>query len=306
MNIIVKYTITFSQAGVDWLKIKRTSSKPATYTKYSNILKKILPDIGSVKIHSITSDRIIQQMKLYDKYSTSMQRSILCVINQILKYSADTYHTAPVTISIKLSKKYIKYPEVLDNKSISALNCFLQKEPDAYKYAIQLCLLTGLRIGEICALRWSDIDNNSQILKVNCTVQRLPDPNNPSHSILAIGHPKSICSKRSIPLPEDAVKILNNCPHNGDFVIGGIKPADPRTMQYRYTKYLKLCGIPHKHFHALRHTFATSCIASGMDVKSLSELLGHANIKTTLNRYVHPATETKRKHLNNLSEYYKV
>jgi len=306
MKLITKFTITFAQAGEAWLKTKRRESKPSTYAKYEGIYRKLLPDLGHYRIHVLTASKLSDYIHSFDNYSNSMQSSILCVITQILKYSTDHYNTPATTICLIKPKAYAKAPEVFDEKSLLQLSCFLTHNADVYKSAILLCLLTGLRIGEICALKWSDIDEERRILHVNSTVQRLPDPDNPKHTILMTCLPKSRCSNRCIPLPASAYKILLLCPRTGEYVVGGNNPTDPRTMQYRYAKYLKLCGISYKHFHILRHTFATNCIACGMDVKSLSEILGHANIKTTLNRYVHPAVETKRSYLDNLSEYYRL
>jgi len=119
------------------------------------------------------------------------------------------------------------------------------------------------------------------------------------------GEPKSIFSKREIPLADEVVKLLlPYCNGAERYVIHGNKPMEPRTYQNKFQKYLQMAGIERKNFHILRHTFATNCINSGIDIKSLSEILGHSDVKITLNCYVHPTIETKRQYINSLSVIY--
>ena len=124
-------------------------------------------------------------------------------------------------------------------------------------------------------------------------------------TILLEGAPKSNFSRREIPMSDEVAKLLLFY-HRGDdeYVIQGKKPMEPRTYQNKFQKYLQSAGIKRKNFHTLRHTFATNCINNGVDVKSLSEILGHSDVKITLNRYVHPTAEVKRGHMNSLSVIY--
>ena len=150
--------------------------------------------------------------------------------------------------------------------------------------AILLCLFTGLRVGELCGLQWSDIDFENGTLSVKRTVQRIY--RNGCSEVL-IGSPKSRTSVRTIPVPSFLLTLLEKKKRQ-DFlylITGKSKLAEPRTMQYRFQKILKLCGIRKVPFHLLRHTYATDCIAHGFDAKTLSELLGHADASITLNRY---------------------
>jgi len=119
------------------------------------------------------------------------------------------------------------------------------------------------------------------------------------------GEPKSVFSKREIPLSEDIVTLL--APYHTNsvrYVVNGDRPMEPRTYQNKFHSYLKMAGVEKRNFHILRHTFATNCINSGTDIKSLSEILGHSDVKITLYRYVHPAFETKRQYMNSLSSIY--
>ena len=182
---------------------------------------------------------------------------------------------------------------------------YLYEEMDIYKLGILLCISTGLRLGEICALKWEDVDLRGKLLYVNATVQRIAVKGYESRTVLLEGEPKSIFSKREIPLSEEMMKLLFSYYDNSKiYVINEDRPMEPRTYQNKFQKYLEHAGIGKKNFHALRHTFATNCINSGTDIKSLSEILGHSDVRITLNRYVHHTMETKRRHMNSLSVIY--
>ena len=176
---------------------------------------------------------------------------------------------------------------------------------DIEKLGILLCISTGLRLGEICSLKWKDINLKGKVLYVNTTVQRIAVDGYKTKTILMEGEPKSIFSKREIPLSEEIIKWLTLYYDSAEqYVLCRNKPMEPRTYQNKFQKYLKLAGIERKNFHILRHTFATNCMNSGMDIKSLSEILGHSDVKITLNCYVHPTMEMKRQYMNSLSVIY--
>ena len=126
---------------------------------------------------------------------------------------------------------------------------------------------------------------------------------------ILISDPKSECSIRKIPIPETVFQLLCKFkyPENTYLLTGHTqKFIEPRTLQYRFKAVLKTCNINDANFHSLRHTFATRCIELGFDIKSLSEILGHATVNITLNRYVHPSMELKQKNMNMLSELFAV
>ena len=160
-----------------------------------------------------------------------------------------------------------------------------------------LALHAGLRVGEVCALRVSDIDFLAGTLHVCRSVQRIT-----LHGVsrLLVQRPKSDSSERIIPLHPELLLLLKRVsaklpPDAYLMTDREDRPMDPRTCQYQFTVLLRRCGIRHRGFHALRHTFATRCVEAGADIKSVSELLGHADIKTTLKLYVHPSMESKRR-----------
>ena len=173
-----------------------------------------------------------------------------------------------------------------------------------FKMAVLLVLFTGLRLGELCALKWADIDFENKMLTVNQTVQRLYAEGHKTKTILIETIPKSEHSMREIPLPAVLLELLTQFRNDKKYVFGGDKPMEPRTMQYQFKKILKETEMSNTNFHILRHTFSTNCIEDGMDVKSLSEMLGHSDVQITLNRYVHPSMDIKRKYIDSLSAFY--
>ena len=165
-------------------------------------------------------------------------------------------------------------------------------------------MYTGMRLGELCSLKWADFDFGDRTVTVNRTVQRIMAEGYITKTVLMETAPKSESSKRTIPLTDEMIKLLKMRREDGDYVFGGNKPLEPRTMQYRLKKILKEAGVDDRNFHILRHTFATNCVESGMDVKTLSMILGHFDVKITLNRYVHPTMDSRRKQMDRLLDFY--
>ena len=175
---------------------------------------------------------------------------------------------------------------------------------------ILLCLFIGLRIGEICALKWEDISLTEKTIHVHHTIQRIQiEGNSNKKTKVIITTPKSKCSIRTIPIPDNIINILNKIsPNQCGFLLTGTekKYVEPRTMQNHLKKVLESASLRSVNFHALRHTFATRCVEVGFDIKSLSEILGHANVNITMNRYVHPTMDLKRDNMQKLSTLFAV
>ena len=169
-----------------------------------------------------------------------------------------------------------------------------------------ICLYTGLRVGEICALKWGDVNFEEKTIYVHQTMQRLQCMESGERKTqILISNPKSDSSVRWIPIPDSLFNLIcqYKFPENAYFLTGTSKQyIEPRNMQNKFKKAIKECNIENANFHALRHTFATRCIELGFDIKSLSEILGHSNVNITLNRYVHPSMELKQQNMNKLSE----
>ena len=302
-------TILFSQAAGDWLEEIYNTRKYSTYKKYETIYRKHLADI--IGPFGLSSD-IAHELgkKISDHLSVgviseSQQKSIICVANQILSFANTNYSSGMPMLEKPPAKVRPKTVVIFSNvEQVKLFGCMYGRVDDSFIVAVLLCLYAGLRLGELCALRWTDIDFENMSLTVKRTVQRIAMPGYITKTILFETDPKSESSKRTIPLATELLDILSHLKGNGSYIFGGKKPLDPRTMQYQFKKLLKEAGVDNRNFHTLRHTFATNCVENGMDVKVLSEILGHSDVKITLNRYVHPSIDSKRKQIGCLSEYY--
>lgn len=299
----------FGLVALQWLGEIETSKKHATYIKYRSIYEKYIREAaGGLPLSEISSavvEEIFQDSSNKRILSENMKKSIACILNQILSYAESHYHIQCFRYSCPKQSKRNKPAIILNQTEQAKLLQYLYEKTDIYKVGVIICIYTGLRLGEICSLKWTDIDLKRKVLHVNTSVQRIAVDGRESRTALVEGEPKSVFSKREIPLSEDIVTLL--APYHTNsvrYVVNGDRPMEPRTYQNKFHSYLKMAGVEKRNFHILRHTFATNCINSGTDIKSLSEILGHSDVKITLNRYVHPAFETKRQYMNSLSSIY--
>lgn len=298
----------FTFVSVMWLAAVRETRKYSTYIKYRGIYEKHIKDqIGSVLIRDISYALVNEKIFRTDsevQYSQNLKHSIIAVINQILKYAADYYNQPKIKINNKLIQYNRKKIEIINHTEQALLIRYLHQEMNASKAGILLCIFTGLRLGEICSLKWDDIDFEQMLIHVRRTVQRVAIDSDRSRTALIITEPKSAFSIREIPISTGTMQILNQIRRDGEYVVGGKEPLEPRTYQNHFKRYLNAIAVKEYNFHALRHTFATNCIDHDMDIKSLSEILGHANIQITLNKYVHPTMDAKRRQLAVLDSVY--
>lgn len=292
-----------------WLDLHSTQLKMSSYVKYQTGMEKhIKPYLGDLFLKDITTEKISEfsQYLLNEKnLSIKSVRDILTFIHAILSYINRQVGGILSHVEVIYPRDPQKDIRVLTEQEESALVLYLAEEMDAGKFAVYLALRTGMRIGEICALRWKDISFSDNTIHINNTVQRIKDtnPNADSKTILMIGTPKSEKSRRTIPLMPDIAALCQQFYKNNQecFVLtGNEKCMEPRNLQRYLKKYTKECDLENIHFHTLRHTFATRCIEVGFDVKTLSEVLGHASISVTLDRYVHPNMNLKRENMSRL------
>lgn len=293
----------FSDMAEQWLTETENKRKRSTYIKYHTIYyTHIEPYFTDAAVLEVTDAFVAE--KIPSGLSASVYKSIYCVLNQILKFSFRQYGFPVYNLQkpdIYTRKKSVK---ILTQNEQKALISVLYQKMDIYKMAILMCLFTGLRLGELCALKWTDVDFNNKTLIVNRTVQRLPVEGQKTKTVLMETIPKSECSKREIPLPDNVCALLKMFQNGSEYIFGANAPLEPRVLQYHFKKILAEAGLENKNFHILRHTFSTNCIEGGVDVKSLSEMLGHSNVQITLNCYVHPSMDTKRQCMNGLSKFY--
>lgn len=309
----------FESIALEWLQNKKLHVKESTSNKYYNLLYSyVLPSFGKKQISSITCDFIESQCdelsmsggKLGTGLSKKTIADILSVIRNIMRFAVrkgKTVSCDPFSIQIKHP---IQEMRVLSRSEQDTLYKYLCEDIEPCNIGILLSLFTGMRVGEICALRWEDISFLEQTIFVHQTMQRIQDRNNSERKTkIVVTTPKSACSIRTIPIPEDLLPILKSYKvvSTGYFLTNSDQSyIEPRTMQNRFKRALKNCSIENANYHSLRHTFATRCIELGFDIKSLSEILGHASVNITLNRYVHPSLELKRANMQRLSVLFTV
>ncbi|MDE5885088.1 MAG: site-specific integrase [Oscillospiraceae bacterium] len=279
----------------EWLRAIRLKVKISTYACYHmKIIKHILPVFGDLVYEKLTVSNIHEfiKNKLKEGLSAKYVSDIVIVFKSMAKYISKVHGYANPLENVILPKKAKKDMKLLSKSEQEKLCRFLFNHPNHTKLGILLSYYAGLRIGEVCGLKWCDIDLNKEIFKVERTVQRIYEN---SSTRLIMDAPKSSSSVREIPLPKFLVEILRKFKSDDSaYVLSETdKLIEPRTLQYRFKSLLKKADLPSINYHSLRHMFATNCIVLGFDVKTLSELLGHAAVETTLNRYVHSSMERK-------------
>lgn len=292
MNLTVNVLIA------EWLDSIKNQVKPNTYQKYESVCKNhIVNEIGSILVKLISNYTIINFTNHLKEKNLSAKsiNDILIVIGLAFKYAEEVYEiTTPRIRYIKEEKKDIR---VLSVNEQLQLTTYLNNNVDVYKFGILLALYTGIRVGELCALQWKDITD--EYIQINKTMTRIKTENGKTE--IKIGSPKSESSKRFIPTPQCLLPLIYQFKGNG-YVLSTDKLdyTEPRLMQIKFEKMISECGLEKTNFHALRHTFATRCVEAGVDVKTLSEILGHSDVKTTLNKYVHSSFELKQKSMKQL------
>ena len=301
---------TFSEMLEKWLKTK-DGIKKQSMLNYENMIKSHLEEtLGKKKLNKLKKEDIENFFKELNKkeIAISTQKKIMYIIKSCLEYAYETKHTKKYLNlkSIKF-KTYKKPIYVLSKKEQTVLENKLKTKPNIRKVCLLLCLYTGLRVGEISGLKWEDIDFKNNSLTVKRTIERIrnTNPSIKSRTTLIESTPKSDTSNRIIPFPAFLNEIL--LPFKGEdknYILSKSQNKyDPRLFQSFYSRILKSCGIERCKFHTTRHTFSTRSIESKMDIKTLSELLGHSSIEITLKLYVHPSYELKKSSIENLVSF---
>ncbi len=305
---------TFSEVLDLWMDSNRIRLKGGTINKYQRVIEaQIKPELGNIKMSQITSARInaflldkLQDGRL-DKQgalSASYVKTITLIITATIKYATREQLCQPLRSPINKPTEQRQELTVLDISEQKRLETYLLHNISPTSIGILLSLYIGLRIGEVCALRWDDIDFARQIIYVRHTVARVQSIDEAYfRTCLIIDTPKTKTSQREIPIPSLLLNTLINFKEvsDSDYIVSN-KPGfiSPRTYEYRYHKALEASGVRPVNYHVLRHTFATRCVEAGVDIKSLSEILGHANVGITLNTYVHSSMELKRSQLEKM------
>ena len=299
-----------------WLQFKKLNIKESTLARYTHLIDThIRPCLGECRLSKMSTQLVQEYIEKQlseghlhtgEALSPKTVTDILTIIKSTIEYVKYNNFNVACNLSKLTIKKKDKEMRVLCQAEQDALLRVLLHEMDLYKFGVLLSLYTGIRIGELSALQWENLSLSDATLKVRKTMQRIQDTSvgAKSKTKVIVTEPKSQCSIRDIPLPAFLVEIARQfLNHPKAYVLSGNqnKYVEPRTMQNRFRSYVEESGIDKANFHSLRHTFATRCVEVGFEIKSLSEILGHANVNITLNRYVHSSFELKCSNMNKLS-----
>ena len=312
----------FENIARQWLEELKPIRKKSTIVKYMSQLKNyIIPAFGNFNLNDISNEDIISfcnklltEGRNGQKLSPKTVSDIFSRMKSIRRFAllrGYEVNYIPNVVEIPLRQRQIRILTIFEENKILR---YLKSHFDLTALGILLSLFTGLRIGELCALKWRDFSFEDKEFYVQRTMQRLHnlDDDTERKTTIEIGEPKSQSSIRKIPIPDELLNFLKNAyvavsadRQEDAYVLSGLKNkfVEPRTMENRFKSVLKKCGVEKINFHALRHTFATKCVELGFDIKSLSEILGHANVNITLNRYVHPSMKLKHANMNKLNSF---
>ena len=298
----------FSKIVALWREDKKQYVKRSTFAAYTLLIENhILPSFGEMALVEEQDVQTFVFRKLNEGLSHETIKDILIVLKMILRFGAKNQMTEYRQIDIK-------FPTERDKHSIDILNRSHQKQIMEYirlhftfkNLGIYICLSAGMRIGEICALTWDDLDVENGIIHVRKTIQRIyVIEEHRKYTEVILDTPKTKNSIREIPMTKNLLKMIRPIKKivNGNFYVltNEPKPTEPRTYRNYYKQFMQSLGLPLMKFHGLRHSFATRCIESKCDYKTVSVLLGHSNISTTLNLYVHPNLEQKKRCMEQMS-----
>lgn len=315
-NRLDNLPLTFSRITDEWLNSRKDAIKGSTYAQYSFMIDKyILPQLGNRMLSALSSDLLNEYLKNLLRFgradgkgglSPKTVSDIRSILMQVIGYAKELNYSCPADLKIFYPKKRQPDIEVLTKAEQNRLEQILFQSSDPIRLGIILSLYGGLRIGEVCALQWGDFNYTAGTVKISKTVMRIKNmtPNSFKKTRVIIDRPKTEHSYRTIPLPSFIMDILipENKASDCYILSGTTNYIEPRICLKQYKQVLKEAGLRSFTFHALRHTFATRCVENGFDIKALSEILGHANVSTTLQRYVHPSMECKREQMERLGK----
>ena len=298
----------FSKIVALWKEDKKQYVKRSTFAAYTLLIENhILPSFGEMALVEEQDVQTFVFRKLNEGLSHKTIKDILIVLKMILRFGDKNQMTEYRQIDIK-------FPTERDKHSIDILSRSHQKQIMEYirlhftfkNLGIYICLSAGMRIGEICALTWDDLDVENGIIHVRKTIQRIyVIEEHRKYTEVILDTPKTKNSIREIPMTKNLLKMIRPIKKivNGNFYVltNEPKPTEPRTYRNYYKQFMQSLGLPLMKFHGLRHSFATRCIESKCDYKTVSVLLGHSNISTTLNLYVHPNLEQKKRCMEQMS-----
>ncbi len=276
--------------------------KPSTLSTYLNAYENHIEpffaqcSITEIQLHDL--DSLIIELLNTKHLSPKSICIVLTVLKHIFKYAKTLGLNVADPNLIKRPKVLHHEIEILTDNEFRKLRDYCLSNPSSSTLGILITLYTGIRIGELCALQWKDIDSINGLIHINKTILRVTDtsPSPKTKSTVIISPPKSASSDRYIPIADCISNLIeDNRQDNSIYVLSGkTKYFEPRYFRMIYDKILDNAGISHYSYHALRHTFATKCVYLGFNPKTLSEILGHSDVAITFNTYIHPSIEAMK------------
>ena len=306
---ILRKKILYKDWIYEWLIEKREYIKESTYANYSNnIFNHIIPKLGEYSLAEI--DHKILQEFLLDLFKNGKSnrngglsektiKDISIILKGSLKKAINEGKMKHIELTFHYPKSNIeKKIYILTKKEQNKITDYVIDNLSSKNIGLLISLYSGIRIGELCALKWEDIDFKKSLICINKTMQRIyiKDKSDNTSKII-ITSPKTKNANREIPINKNFLELLKKVKSSkNNYVLTGTeKFIEPRSYRKHFEKVLKKLKIKHFNFHSLRHTFATNCISLGVDYKTVSEILGHSNVNITLNLYVHPRLSQKKK-----------
>ena len=294
-------------------EFKLRTCKRSSVSAYMLIIKNIiLPIIGEYELEAVSSkeaESLKQACEDKGLSKKTIQDVIICLKN-ILRVANILEVAETKTISVLWgtgNNEVKKQVEAYNKDQVRKLVASLEETPSFKNLGLLITIYSGMRIGEVCALQWKDVDLEEKVIRVNKSIQRIyteEDTMGKTKTELLISTPKTKSSQREIPIVQSLLKMMKDfakiCRPDYFVCSGTTTPIEPRTYRSYYMKKIEEIGLPRLKFHGLRHTFATQLIASKADVKTVSAILGHSDITTTLNTYVHPSRDDKRNAISKL------
>ena len=298
---------TIKEIAEAWKEYKRPYVKQSTMAAYVLILENhVLPEFGdNDSLHEHDVQAFVLK-KIEHGLSAKSVKDILIVLKMVMKFGVKNewmnHYEWDIKFPVNSQPKELEVLSVANHKKILD---YVQHNFTFMSLGIYISLSTGLRIGEICALKWSDINVADGKITVQRTIERIyMVEGEKKHTQLVINTPKTVNSCREIPISKELLAMVKPMKKvvNADFYVltNEDKPTEPRTYRNYYNRLMEKLDIPKLKYHGLRHSFATRCIEAGCDYKTVSVLLGHSNISTTLNLYVHPNMEQKKRCINKM------
>lgn len=312
MKKIKKDGYSFSKILDMWLNNKKYNVKIQTYQKYERLIELHITNLlGNIEIKKISNKIILEYFCLEEisKLSISVKKTLLGIIKNALELAYLNNYCNFINLQVKFKANKRNDLLVFSKREYKKMDMYARTDMNEKKLMLLIVMYTGIRIGEACGLKWSDINLTRKTININRTVQRIRnnDLQSKLKTKLIVSLPKSESSIRTIPISNYLIPYLKKFyKKDGTYVLTGTdKIYDERTYETFYKRLLKACNVSYLKFHCLRHSFATNSIASGVDVKTLSEILGHSSVEITLKLYVHPTFNMKKRSIEKVTKYIK-